>query len=119
MATQTKTTEKSIDDLIAFKFNETQVKSWKKEHGEIHQIDVIGENDEIIRGIFKKPTLAIIMAADAMSEEKDFLKRAEFSFTNCFIAGDPRLHQEEDLKVSAGIQVYGLFKIRPTSIVKL
>jgi hypothetical protein len=110
---KTKTTPKEP----LFKYNATQLKVWKENHKEVHAVDVIGDNDELIRGIFKKPDLNIIMAADAIGD--DILKRAVFSFENCWIDGDQRLKDNEDLKVSAGIQVYNLFKIHASIITKL
>ena len=100
-----------------FKYNATQLKVWKENHKEVHAVDVIGDNDELIRGIFKKPDLNIIMAADAIGD--NIVKRALFSFENCWVDGDPRLKDNEDLKVSAGIQVYNLFKIHAALVTKL
>ena len=119
MNTQTTKTKKIAVKSIDFQYNPTQLANWKKQHGEIVAIDVIADNDELIRGIFKKPNLSIIQAADSLGGEDEILKRAEFAFTNCWIAGDSRLQLQEDLKVSAGIQVLNLFKIRASVITKL
>lgn len=97
-----------------------QIKKWKQDHGEVHQIDVPldDEGKKIATGYFKKPNLEIMSAA-AKYAESDPVKSGSVLFENCWLDGDQQLKNNDEAKLSAIAQLGQLFKVRAASIKKL
>lgn len=96
-----------------------QIKQWKAKHGSIFEIEVaIGDEDELIKGYFKKPDRKSIAAA-AKFVESDPIKASEIVFSNSFIGGDKRIKDDDEAFFAASRQLKTLFKKRVAKIKKL
>jgi hypothetical protein len=98
---------------------QTQIKQWKAEHGEIHQIDIpLDDKGTIATAYVKKPDLTII-AASAKYAETDPIKSGLIMLNSCWIDGDKAIMENDEAKLSAIRELGKLFKVRVSTIKKL
>lgn len=119
------------------KITDAQIKSWKAKYGDIYAVDVVVEEKMVqvptekegeepgykmeqvlATGVFRKPDLDILSAAEAIADD-DNIKKSIFYFDNCWLGGDQRIKDDEELKLSAALKVVGLFKVRAATVKKL
>lgn len=88
----------------AGKATDEQIAAWKREHKEIHELAVkVSENEEVYAYI-KKPDRNIIARALSLYHRDQVLQSGEFIRDNCWIGGDPRTKQDEDISISVALQ---------------
>ena len=89
----------------------------KKEHGEIHYIEVEAE-DGTFGGIFKKPTIKIL-AAVSKTAETDPLRASIVMFNSTKVLVDPEIEESEEMKLAAAEAASKLFRRFETTAKKL
>lgn len=83
---------------------DAQLKAWKAKHGWIQKITVeIGENDTAV-GYLRKPTRDHKAIALSLFSQNQILECGEFLLQNCWLGGDERLKDADDIADSAAIQ---------------
>lgn len=98
---------------------EGKIKIWKEKYGKDSIFEItVKKNDENITGYFRKPTLEII-SASAKVGQVDELKGGMVMFENCWLDGDSRLQEDDELKVSCLSQLGELFKVFQADVKKL
>lgn len=97
----------------------TQIKQWKAEHGEVHQVEIpLDDEGNTAVAYFKKPTLDIL-SASAKYAETDPIKSGNIMFESCWLGGDERIKSSDEAKLGAIQVVAKLFKVRVATIKKL
>ncbi|MDB9498574.1 hypothetical protein [Nodularia spumigena] len=104
-----------------------QIAAWKKEHGEkavlaisIAVDDSVSEKGEPINavtGYFKKPDMKVLAKVSPFTA--DPVQSGLIMFNECWLGGDESIRQDDELKMSAIVQLNSVFKIRQASIKNL
>ncbi len=76
------------------------------------------EETKEYHGFFRKPDLKVMSAAGTFSKS-DPLKSGEVFYNNCKLKVDPEMDSDDELKVSAMLQVAQLFIIHETEVKNL
>lgn len=99
---------------------EAQIEQWKLRWKHVFQIDIpIDEaSDERITCYVKKPSLDTLSASMRFAES-DPLKSGLILFENCWLGGDERIKEDDDLKLSVISQLSKMVKVREAEIKKL
>lgn len=98
---------------------EEKIKTWKEKYGKDAIFEItVKKGDEKIIGYFRKPNLEIISAA-AKVGGGDEIKAGMVLFENCWLDGDIRLQEDDELKVSCLSKLSDLFKIFQADVKKL
>lgn len=92
---------------------ENQIKSWKKEHGEVFRFDV-GKKVCYL----KKPSRNALSYA-SMAAQTDPLKYNEFILEDCWLAGDEEIKTDNGLFLSIGQKLPLLIEMVEVEMVKL
>lgn len=102
------------------KVTKAQIQEWKKEHKTVHEIRVkVSEDDEAV-GYLKSPDRNIIARAAQLHAQDKLIEVGEFLIANCWLGGDMRIREDEDVAVSAAIFTSGnLVEFKETQIKKL
>ncbi|MBS1940882.1 MAG: hypothetical protein JST38_08400 [Bacteroidetes bacterium] len=90
-------------------FTAERVKELARQHGAVYPVHV-RKDGRIFTGLFKKPTLSIMSAAAAMGGD-DAIKQGRVMYTNCKLAVDPQVDQDEELLFGMITGVGRLFKV--------
>ncbi len=90
--------------------SQEQIKNWKKEHKKVHILRITVEGDDVAVGYLKKPSRNHKATALSMYSQNKILEAGEFLKTNCWLGGDERLLNSEDVADSASIQAAGIVK---------
>lgn len=100
----------------------TQIKNWKDRHGVIHDITVNAQDEDgkpiEIHGFFKKPDLQTISLMGKF-QATDPLKAGTLLFNNCKISIDPRMENDDEVKLGAMLALQQTFKQYTYSVKKL
>lgn len=83
----------------------------------VYSLIVKGENDQQHVAFFKKPTRPVLSSYMALVN-RDPMKAREIIFSNCWIEGDEVIKTDEDLYVSALLQIDDLIEIRSAEVKK-
>lgn len=78
---------------------EKQIESWKKQHGEVYELNIPLENDKVTCYL-RKPDRKTIAYALSVRDTNP-LKAKEIVLENCFLAGDERIKTDDELFLSA------------------
>lgn len=81
-----------------------QIAAWKKEHKEVHELSVKVSDNEMVYAYIKKPDRNIIARALSLYHRDQVLQSGEFIRDNCWIGGDQRTKQDEDISISVALQ---------------
>lgn len=90
-----------------------QIGAWKKEHGEIFQINV---GDKVC---FLKPPSRRALSYAAAAGQTDPLKYNEIILNDCWLAGDEEIKTDNGLFLSVSAKLPGLIDIKEAELVKL
>jgi hypothetical protein len=115
----TKSNSTVKEETLAGGVTRGQIEAWKRQHGDIYAIDV--ESDDAgnkLRCYVRKPDLNIISASSKFASS-DPVRSGMVVFENCWLAGDPEIKANDELKISVVIKLNELFKIREAEIKKL
>lgn len=82
----------------------TQLESWKKKYKKVHKITVeVAEGDKAI-GYLRNPSRDHKAIALSLYQQNKPLETGEFLLQNCWLGGDERLKDAEEVSDSAAIQ---------------
>ena len=87
---------------------EEQLAILERKNGKLKAITV-KRDDEVYVGLFKKPTLAILSAANSVSKEE--LAMGQFMYENCKVQVDPIFDTDDEVKLAAIRGVGQLFRV--------
>jgi hypothetical protein len=87
---------------------EQQLTQWKRQHGKVYTVTV-PQGDHVIRGLFKKPTLAILSAAASVGAN-DPIAAGSMVYESCKLAADVEMDTDEEVRLAAIKSVQGLFQ---------
>lgn len=90
-----------------------QIAEWKKQHGEIFQLDVDGHTC-----FLKKPSRKVISMATTIGQN-DPVKFSELMMNNCWIAGDEIIRTDDELFLSAAGKLADLIQLKEAELKKL
>ncbi len=82
----------------------TQIEAWKKKYGKVTQISVKVSEDDTAIGYLRKPNRDHKAIALSLFNQNKVLETGEFLLQNCWLGGDERLKDAEDIAESAAIQ---------------
>lgn len=85
-----------------------QLKKLEAQHGKLKAITVVRDGEHYV-GLFKKPTLAIMSAANAHTKEE--LAMGVFLYENCKVVADPVFDTDDEVKLAAIRGVGQLFRL--------
>lgn len=95
------------------KATKEQVAEWKKEHGDVFEIEVDGKVCYL-----KKPTRRVLSAA-AVAGQRDPMKYNEVILTNCWLWGDEVIKTDDALFLGVSAKLGDLVEVVEASIKKL
>lgn len=94
------------------------IDDWKLKFKKVSLISVKDDDGTEKCGYFKRPDLKILSAAGTFAD-KDPIKSGCVMFDNCWLAGDAELKENDELKMSAIIQLNQIFRIREATLKNL
>lgn len=92
------------EKLAAGDVPDDQLKEWKRKFGKIHEISVEVTEGETAVGYLKPPTRDHKAIALSMFNQNKILETGEFLIQNCWLGGDDRLRNREEVSEAAAIQ---------------
>ena len=106
---ETKINKKQMETATkSGKITKAQIDEWKKKHKKVHTLTVkVGDNDTAV-GYLRKPSRSHKGTALSMYSQHKILEAGEFLKTNCWLGGDERLLNDEDIADSASVQAAGI-----------
>lgn len=87
-----------------------QIKEWKAKYGTVHKITVKVSETDTATGYLRKPNRNHKATALSMYAKDKILECGEFLRNNCWLGGDERLLNEDDIADTAAIQASGIVK---------
>ena len=95
------------------------IDKWKNAHGAVTMISVdVTEKDKAV-GFLKKPTRNVTAKAMSLYNLNKVLETGEYLLQNCWIDGDERLINDEDVSMAAAVQAKNLVEFKTGSLEKL
>lgn len=104
------------------KATDAEIAKWKKDFGEVFQIDVNMDQDnpdDIAYAYAKKPNLEVIQAAQQYYDNNGSMKANEVLYNYCIVKVDDRISNSDEARLGVMIQVAGLFQMKAAKIKKL
>ncbi len=94
----------------------TQIAQWKKQYGDksIFRVDVKFDANNISAGYFRKADLSVLSMVSRFSAEP--MKAVQVLFENLWLGGDEEIKNNEELMLSAALELKATFKIREAEI---
>lgn len=93
-ATETETTE-----VLDGNITQAQLNQWKYKHKKVIKLAINDDDDTTLFAYFKKPDMSI-RAAVLQASKMDEFKALEVLFKNCYLGGDGKIEQEDDLRLN-------------------
>ena len=81
-----------------------QLKAWKSKHGKVFKIEVEVSADDIAVGYLKQPNRDHKAVALTLYAQNKILETGEFLLQNCWLGGDDRLQDGDEVADSAAVQ---------------
>jgi hypothetical protein len=82
----------------------TQIEAWKKKYNKVHKITVELPKGEKAIGYLRSPNRDHKAIALSLYQQNKPLETGEFLLQNCWLGGDDRLKDAEEISDSAAIQ---------------
>lgn len=82
----------------------TQIEGWKKKYNKVHKITVEVSEDDTAIGYLRSPSRDHKAIALSLYQQNKPLETGEFLLQNCWLGGDDRLKDAEEISDSAAIQ---------------
>ncbi|MDL2142865.1 hypothetical protein QQY79_10075 [Flavobacterium tructae] len=92
------TTTKNIDVLDG-NITQAQLNQWKYKHKKVVKLTIADDDGTTLFAYFKKPDMSI-RAAVLQASKMDEFKALEVLFKNCYLGGDGKIEQEDDLRLN-------------------
>lgn len=96
---------------------DAQIAAWKKQHTNVAEI-VVEQDGNAYNCIVRKPNIDDVLAAEEFAKD-DSLKQAMFLFKQCHLGGDEQFLTDDELRLSAGMEVSKMFRILKVTSKKL
>jgi hypothetical protein len=93
-----KTTSKTVDVLDG-NITQAQLNQWKHKHKKVVKLTIADDDGTTLFAYFKKPDISIRSAVLQASKMDEF-KALEVLFKNCYLGGDGKIEQEDDLRLN-------------------
>ena len=90
------------------KISKEQIEAWKKEHGEVKEIQVKVSEKDVAIGYLKKPSRDHKAVSLSMVSQYKLLEAGEYLMTNLWLGGDERLNTPGDIADSAAVIACGI-----------
>jgi hypothetical protein len=100
-----------------FTASEGQIKAWKKKHGTVHEITV-KKGDKEFRCFLKDPYNDINLISSAMAIKDNPMKRNLYILDNLWIDGAEEFKNDNQVRISGGIEALGLVEFLESSVKK-
>lgn len=94
---KTKTTENV--EVLDGNITQAQLNQWKYKHKKVVKLSIQDDDDTTLFAYFKKPDMSI-RAAVLQASKMDEFKALEVLFKNCYLGGDGKIEQEDDLRLN-------------------
>lgn len=104
MANSKVTTEK--ENMIPGEVDQKTLDAWKAKHKEVVIIDVTLNDKSKIRGYYKKPTRDVIANCVNDATAGQIFEAREFLANNTWLGGDSSFQTDEDVAMTAQIQLW-------------
>lgn len=82
----------------------TQIEAWKRKYNKVHKISVEVSEDDVAIGYLRSPSRDHKAIALSLYQQNKPLETGEFLLQNCWLGGDDRLKDAEEISDSAAIQ---------------
>lgn len=104
---------------IVGQISDEEIRVYKESFGEVHEIIIPANDEGTEAGVcyLRKPTRKIIEAVFSLIQTNP-IQAAEVMMRNCWICGDERIKNDDDMFLSAVPLVTSLIKIRTGEIKK-
>lgn len=106
-------------ELLPGGVTQSQIDNWKKDFP-VYKISVPisdAEDAHKVTGYFKKPNLTVLSAAT--SAGNDPLRVGNIMLESLFLAGDPEIKGNDEVKMSVMLELNKLFKVRQAEVGEL
>lgn len=92
-------TKPKIADVLDGNITQAQLNQWKYKHKKVIKLTIVDDDETTLFAYFKKPDIAIRSAVLQASKMDEF-KALEVLFKNCYLGGDGKIEQEDDLRLN-------------------
>lgn len=94
-----KSTESKNINVLDGNITQAQLNQWKYKHKKVVKLTIKDDDDTSLFSYFKKPDMSI-RAAVLQASKMDEFKALEVLFKNCYLGGDGKIEQEDDLRLN-------------------
>jgi hypothetical protein len=86
-------------DVLDGNITQAQLNQWKYKHKKVVKLTIVDDDGTPLFAYFKIPDISIRSAVLQASKMDEF-KALEVLFKNCYLGGDARIEQEDDLRLN-------------------
>ena len=86
-------------EVLDGNITQAQLNQWKFKHNKVVKLTIKDDDDITLFAYFKKPDISIRSAVLQASKMDEF-KALEVLFKNCYLGGDGKIEQEDDLRLN-------------------
>ncbi|MBF7092889.1 hypothetical protein IUY40_15240 [Flavobacterium sp. ALJ2] len=86
-------------DVLDGNITQAQLNQWKYKHKKVVKLTIADDDGTTLFAYFKKPDISIRSAVLQASKMDEF-KALEVLFKNCYLGGDAKIEQEDDLRLN-------------------
>lgn len=86
-------------DVLDGNITQAQLNQWKYKHKKVVKLTISDDDETTLFAYFKKPDMSIRSAVLQASKMDEF-KALEVLFKNCYLGGDGKIEQEDDLRLN-------------------
>ncbi|GEM_PF-1226111 len=94
-----KSTESKNINVLDGNITQAQLNQWKYKYKKVVKLTIKDDDDTSLFAYFKKPDMSI-RAAVLQASKMDEFKALEVLFKNCYLGGDGKIEQEDDLRLN-------------------
>jgi hypothetical protein len=98
---------------------EAQVKGWKKEHGDVHVIEVKVDENDTATCYIKEADRNVTAVAMSLYAQNKPLETGEFILNNCWLGGDDRCKTHKKISMAAAVQAKNTVQFLEATVKKL
>lgn len=91
--------ESKTADVLDGNITQAQLNQWKYKHKKVVKLTIQDDDQTTLFAYFKKPDMSI-RAAVLQASKMDEFKALEVLFKNCYLGGDGKIEQEDDLRLN-------------------
>lgn len=86
-------------EVLDGNITQAQLNQWKFKYNKVVKLTIKDDDDTTLFAYFKKPDISIRSAVLQASKMDEF-KALEVLFKNCYLGGDGKIEQEDDLRLN-------------------